>query len=211
MEFRLRFVFLSLVALIAVAVWTFPAWRGYFRQPGEAMAFPGLDLELQDEFMALARAEREALLDLYRNQPAMALEMVLAAIDGPAAAPQSESDATMFEGARALSSGEFNTISALYWGEGSATVYELVDGRRVLRFENFISATGVDVHVYLARDVQPLEARQLRSDDLHLGRLKGNVGDQLYHLPTDHDLSVYRSAVVFCRRFDKVITVATLR
>ena len=52
---------------------------------------------------------------------------------------------------------------------------------------------------------------QLEGASLDLGRLKGNVGDQNYFLPDDHDLSVYQSAVVFCVRFNTTITVARLR
>ena len=208
-ELRFRFILLTLVGLVAVAVWTFPAWRAYLRQRGEIDAFPGLELELQDDFLALAPAEREALLSMHDDNPEMAMEMVQVAIRGKDTAPQDERSG--LEAARAIASGEFQKIDALHWGEGTATIYELADARRILRFENFTSAPGGDVRVYLSRDPLPLSALELGNDFLDLGRLKGNIGDQRYFLPADHDLSVYNSAVVYCRQFSLVITVARLQ
>ncbi len=210
MELRFRLILLTLVGLIAVAVWTFPAWRGTLRQRGENDAFPGLEIDLQDDFLALPRAKREALLDLHASSPEMALEMVLVNIADDELAPLDESAEAVKE-ARALVSGEFQELNALHWGAGRATIYELPDSRRILRFEDFVSAPGSKVRVYLARDPQPLSALQLEGSSLDLGRLKGNVGDQNYFLPDDHDLSVYQSAVVFCVQFNTTITVARLR
>jgi len=211
MELRFRFFLLALVALVAVVVWTFPVWRGYLRGRGENDAFPGLALDLQDDFLALAADERELLLAMHERNADMARDMVLIAISGSLAAPMDESAGNALHGARALMSGEFQELDALHWGAGKATIYELTDSTRILRFEDFSSARGGDVRVYLARDPQPLSALQLGDDFLDLGRLKGNVGDQSYFLPADHDLSAYKSAVVFCRQFDMSITVATLR
>lgn len=211
MQLRFRFILLTLVALIAVAVWTFPAWRGYFRERGANDAFPGLALDRQDEFLALPADLRAALLDMHERNAAMALEMALIAISGPELAPIDENAEAALQGARVLASGEFQVLNALHYGAGTATIYELADSTRILRFEDFSSARGGDARVYLARDLQPLSALQLGDDFLDLGRLKGNIGDQSYFLPPDHDLSAYNSAVIFCRQFDVSITVATLR
>ena len=209
MELRFRFIVLALVGLVAVAVWTFPAWRLYFRDRGGDAPFPGLELELQDDFLALPRARRERLLEEYERDAAVALEMALAAIDVDRPAPPDDI-ADQLEGARALFSGEFQELNALHWGAGRATIYELADGRRILRFADFASALCREVRVYLARDPQPLSALQLEGA-LDLGRLKGNIGDQYYFLPADHDLSVYESAVVYCQQFETVLTAARLR
>ena len=211
MQLRFRFILLALVALVAVAVWTFPAWRGYFRERGENDAFPGLALDLQDDFLALPPNMRAALLDEHQRNPAMALEMALVAISGPQSAPSDDKTNDALAAATVLASGEFQQLDALHYGAGSATIYELADSTRILRFDNFSSAPGGDARVLLARDPQPLSALQLGDDYLDLGRLKGNVGDQNYFLPADHNLSVYNSAVVFCRQFNVSITVATLR
>ena len=66
---------------------------------------------------------------------------------------------------------------------------------------------GPDLRVYLS------EARAEAEDDLadqflDLGALKGNIGDQNYALPEGTDVSDYKSAVVWCRRFSVGFAVA---
>lgn len=209
MDLRFRLLLISLAAVAAAAVWTFPAWRGYLMDARRQEAFPGLALDLQDEFLALPEEAREFLLDLYGKDAAMALEMARVAVRGEDAAPASEQD--WDETATALASGRFIEIDALHWGEGTATLYQMDDGRRVLRFEDFASARGGEVYVYLSRDPQPLVALEVGIDYLNLGRLKGNRGSQNYLLPIGQDGSGYQSAVIFCRQFNMVITSARLR
>jgi hypothetical protein len=43
-----------------------------------------------------------------------------------------------------------------------------------------------------------------------LGPLKGNLGSSNYEIPREVDLSEYRSAVVWCRRFSVGFAVAPL-
>ncbi len=40
---------------------------------------------------------------------------------------------------------------------------------------------------------------------------KGNIGDQNYDLPDDLDLNVYRSVVIWCKRFGVNFAVAPLK
>ena len=209
MELRFRIILTALIGLIALAVWTFPAWRGFLRDRQVMEAFPGLDMDLQDDFLALPADQRKALIEMRETSPEMALGMVHVAISESDRAPEDEREMSA-ETARVLASGEFGTIDALHWGKGTATIYEFAD-RRILRFENFSSARGGDVRVYLSRDPQPRNALELGVDFLNLGRLKGNIGNQNYVLPQNHDLSIYRSAVVYCKQFEVVITSARLR
>lgn len=209
MELRLRIMLTALIGLIALAVWTFPAWRSFLRDRQLIEAFPGLDLDLQDDFLSLPADQRQALIEMREASPEMALGMVHVAISESQTAPEDEREMGA-EAARVLASGAFSTIDALHWGRGTATIYEFTD-RRILRFEGFSSARGGDVRVYLSRDPQPRNALELGVDFLNLGRLKGNIGNQNYVLPENHDLSVYRSAVVYCKQFEVVITSARLR
>lgn len=86
--------------------------------------------------------------------------------------------------------------------EGNATVYRLVDGRRVLRFTDFMTSNGPDVQVYLieASDAKDNET-VTRAGFIHLAELKGNKGDQNYDLPANVDLDKYRAVTIWCRRF----------
>lgn len=211
MDLRFRLLLISLAAAAAAAVWTFPLWRGYLPDARAQEAFPGLELDLQDEFLALPEEERDALLELRGTSAPMALEMARVAVRGTTEAPSNEQNRDAVAGASALASGRFIEIDRLHWGEGTATLYQLADGRHILRFEEFASASGGEVYVYLARDPQPLTAIEVGQGFLDLGRLKGSVGNQNYFLPGGHDASVYQSAVVFCRQFNAVITTARLR
>ena len=211
MDFRFRFVLVTLVGLIAAAVWTFPSWRGYFRDTRVNEAFPGLALDLQDEFLSLPEDERQALFDLRDEDPDMALEMAQVAVQGAESAPEDEQEMGEMETATVLSSGSFIEIDALHWGQGTASIYQLPDQSRVLRFQDYSSARGGDVHVYLSRDPEPRTAVEVGLDFLDLGSLKGNIGNQNYNLPANLDLSRFQSVVVFCRQFNTVITSANLR
>ena len=85
---------------------------------------------------------------------------------------------------------------------GVATIYQLDDGRRVLRLTKFSTSNGPDVRVYIvaATDVQEEDAAK-RAGIVDLGALKGNIGDQNYDVPAELDLSKYRAVSIWCRRF----------
>ena len=86
--------------------------------------------------------------------------------------------------------------------EGTATIYRLGDGKRVLRFTNFKATNGPDVRVYLVAADDARDSKSvLRAGFIDLGALKGNVGDQNYTLGSDVDLPKYRAVSAWCRRF----------
>jgi hypothetical protein len=102
--------------------------------------------------------------------------------------------------AQTLASGRFYSI--LHPTEGTATIYQMGDGTRVLRFTNFKTSNGPDVHVYMvaaedAKDAATVE----RSGFIDLGVIKGNSGDQNYRLGSDVDLAKYRAVSIWCKRF----------
>jgi hypothetical protein len=102
--------------------------------------------------------------------------------------------------AQVLASGSFHSI--LHPTKGTATVYRVSDGSRVLRFTNFSTSNGPDVHVYMvAADDANDAATVLHAGFIDLGSIKGNVGDQNYALGSDVDLSKYRAVSVWCKRF----------
>ena len=102
--------------------------------------------------------------------------------------------------AQTLASGRFYSI--LHPTEGTATIYQMGDGTRVLRFTNFKTSNGPDVHVYMvaaedAKDAATVE----RAGFIDLGVIKGNIGDQNYRLGSDVDLAKYRAVSIWCKRF----------
>jgi Electron transfer DM13 len=99
-----------------------------------------------------------------------------------------------------LASGRFHTNA--HETKGLATIYRLVNGRRVLRLTEFSTSNGPDVRVYLvaAKDVEQEDAAK-QAGIVDLGALKGNIGDQNYDVPEGLDLSKYRAVSIWCRRF----------
>jgi len=120
------------------------------------------------------------------------------------AMPGSVADASI------LLSGEFYDVA--HEGEGKATVYQLADGARALRFEDFSVLNGPDLHVYLV-PVDPVpNAFGTPIEGYHdLGRLKGNVGNQNYDIPADLDLSPFKSVVIWCEPFSVPFAAAALK
>jgi hypothetical protein len=85
---------------------------------------------------------------------------------------------------------------------GTATIYRMGDGSRILRFTNFKTSNGPDVHVYMvAADDAKDSASVVRAGFIDLGTIKGNIGDQNYILGPEVDLSKYRAVSVWCKRF----------
>ena len=86
--------------------------------------------------------------------------------------------------------------------KGTATLYRLADGKRVLRLTGFETSNGPDVQVYLVKAMDAMDNDTVKQAGfVNLGALKGNVGDQNYDVPTDLDLGQYRAVTIWCRRF----------
>jgi hypothetical protein len=109
-----------------------------------------------------------------------------------------------------LVSGQFYSI--LHPTAGTATIYRIADGTRVLRFTDFTTSNGPDVHVYMvasddAKDIATVQ----QAGFIDLGVIKGNVGDQNYTLGGDLDLAKYRAVSIWCKRFSVNFGAAALR
>jgi hypothetical protein len=112
--------------------------------------------------------------------------------------------------AQPLESGRFYSI--LHPTEGTATIYQMGDGTRVLRFTSFSTSNGPDVHVYMiAADDAKDSATVEKAGFVDLGVIKGNIGDQNYTLGSDLDLTKYRAVSIWCKRFSVNFGAAALR
>jgi Electron transfer DM13 len=100
----------------------------------------------------------------------------------------------------ALASGQFNSVA--HETKGSATIYRLDDGARILRLTEFSTSNGPDVRVYLvaASDARDNETVK-NAGFVEVGKLKGTDGDQNYEIPAALDLKQYRAVTIWCRRF----------
>jgi hypothetical protein len=101
---------------------------------------------------------------------------------------------------QAIESGMF--FGVMHPTAGTATIYRLADGGRILRFTNFSTSNGPDVHVYLVAAENAKDSATVKNADfIDLGKMKGNIGDQNYALENGLDLSKYRTVSVWCKRF----------
>lgn len=108
-----------------------------------------------------------------------------------------------------LATGTFKDADRFHRGEGVATVYELPEGNRILRFEVFEVTNGPDLHVYLAGGAAPTGSEDL-GEYVDLGELKGNIGNQNYAIPDEVSLDVYHSVVIYCVPFHVIFSYAPL-
>src|SRR6478752_6323479 len=112
--------------------------------------------------------------------------------------------------AQPLESGRFYSI--LHPTAGTATIFQMGDGTRILRLTRFSTSNGPDVHVYMvaaddAKDAATVE----KAGFVDLGVIKGNIGDQNYTLASDLDLAKYRAVSIWCKRFSVNFGAAALR
>jgi len=99
-----------------------------------------------------------------------------------------------------LATGQFH--SGAHETKGTATVFQLSDGKKTLRLADFATSNGPDVHVYLvaANDAKDNDS-VIKAGFVDIGTLKGNIGDQNYELPANVDLAQYRAVTIWCKRF----------
>ena len=111
--------------------------------------------------------------------------------------------------AKVLAKGEFHKADKT--GSGTATLYQLADGKRVLRLTDFAVENGPDLHVRLiAADDAKDTASVAKADHVELGNLKGNKGSQNYDVPENVDLSKYKVVSIWCNRFSVNFAAAPL-
>jgi hypothetical protein len=115
------------------------------------------------------------------------------------------------EQTRVVAQGTFihaDPADPIHYGRGNATVYE----RTVFLHDDFEVGPGPAFHVYLVP-----KAGIRRSSDLQgtmfvdLGGLRSFKGSQKYAIPAGVDLTRYPSVVIWCERFEVLISPADLR
>lgn len=118
----------------------------------------------------------------------------------PVGGTASANAATISNASTPLASGQFHGVA--HETKGTATIYRIAGGQRVLRLANFETSNGPDVHVLLvaASDATDNDAVK-NGQPIELGKLKGNVGDQNYDVPDSVDLGKYRAVTIWCNRF----------
>ena len=111
---------------------------------------------------------------------------------------------------RVVAGGAFRSLE--HATSGSAQLLD-TDGGVVLRLEDLRTSNGPDLVVILSPTPASDDSWTAygKGETLFLGELKGNLGSQNYALPAGADLTRYRSAVIWCRRFGVAFGAAPLR
>ncbi len=109
-----------------------------------------------------------------------------------------------------LASGTF--VDGEHTTTGSATIFQLPDGSRILRLENFSTSDGPDVDVALSDQAAGGDDWGKYDDGRYvgLGDLKGTDGNQNYEIPADVDLSGLTSVIIWCDRFNVAFGTAAI-
>ncbi len=111
----------------------------------------------------------------------------------------------------ALVTGQITGADAFHQGSGTATIYELADGSRVLRLEELDVTNGPDLHVLLSPVAAPTGRDDVTASGyIDLGGLKGNQGNQNYEIPADYEIPAELSVVIYCVPFHVLFASAPL-
>jgi hypothetical protein len=109
-----------------------------------------------------------------------------------------------------LAQGSFYNL--FHVGSGQALVFQLADGSRILRLQDFEVDNGPELHVYLfPTDPVTTSVGVDIPGSVDLGRLKGNIGGQNYEIPAGLDLSQFKSVVIWCQPFKVTFIAAPLQ
>jgi hypothetical protein len=196
----------AIVGLFITEPWT------YFVVNEVDEAFPSLSSDQREAMNNMPEDQKNELIAMAEDNPEMAEDVAVAQIGDDTVVPEDEQDMPddMPDEPTVLKSGTFITIDPVHGAEGSATIYELPEGDLVLRFEDFTSTNGPELHVILSKDVPTSTFAGVGEDSIDLGLLKGNVGNQNYEISADIDLDEYKSIVIYCVPFGVVFSSADL-
>jgi len=86
---------------------------------------------------------------------------------------------------------------------GAASVIEYGD-ERILRFEDFETVNGPNLHIYLATDTSA-------ADYVDLGEIRATKGNVNYEIDPEVDLETYDTVLVWCVPFKVLFSYAELR
>lgn len=202
-------------AVIVVALLMSPIWlkefSGYIEEDVEQALFP-------DEFYQLPNEEQDLYNALYATSQQMGIDFVGARLVEPEDIEEPNLPAVDPNPAEVqiLLSGNFVPITPIRRATGTATIYRLSDGRRVLRLENLDALNGPDLHVLLSAYPTPTtqeDLDQVPQLQLDLGPLKGALGNQNYIIEDpafNADNYVEGSVVLYSTRYEIVFSFAPL-
>ncbi len=84
-------------------------------------------------------------------------------------------------------------------GQGTAKIYELANGSRLIRLEDFFVSINSDLELRLSEGPNPKTTDDaVKAPFKVVAPLKATVGTMNYEVPKDIDVSKYKSIVIWC-------------
>ncbi len=84
-------------------------------------------------------------------------------------------------------------------GEGTAKIYEMPNGSRLIRLEDFFVSINSDLELRLSESTAPKTTDEAANAPFKVvAPLKATVGSMNYEVPRDIDVSKYQSIVIWC-------------
>lgn len=93
--------------------------------------------------------------------------------------------------------GPYGTVS------GEAKVF-LQNGNYVLKFQGVSISNGPDLHVYLSKEILPVNF-------IDLGSLQSTSGNQIYNVTGSPNFGQFKYALVHCKQYNHLFGSAELR
>ena len=109
----------------------------------------------------------------------------------PASQPSGPQKTAGGDGVQVIASGAF--VAHEHDVAGTALLIEN-DGQKTVRFEDFDTVNGPDLHIYLAADLKA-------ADYVDLGAIKATKGNVNYDIPAGTDTAKYNKVLFFCEPF----------
>lgn len=96
-----------------------------------------------------------------------------------------------------FSNGPFGTVS----GKAFITIS---NNQKSLVLENLASSNGPDLHVYISKEIEPINF-------IDLGKLKSINGTQVYSISNNVNVQNYKYALVHCQQFNHLFGSANIQ
>jgi hypothetical protein len=200
MKYRPRWALLAAGALVVIALFTYPSWRGFFTTTGGG----GVD------YANASEAQKEVYSQMRRTpgaNPATAYAYSQTIVPAPTSDYPTPDNASL----QAVKIGQFVEIDAVHTATGRATIYRRSDNSLTLRFDDFAVTNGPGLVVILSTNSAPKTAAEVEAGPFfRVGDLKGSKGNQNYDIPAELKLERYKSVVIFSEPLKTVYSFATL-
>lgn len=176
-------LFIAVVLVIAAGIaWYLisPLWR---------------NIRLNEESPFVIQDRFETMDDQTRNQFEEAVKQ------SQTQSEQKIMQESMPSGARIVAQGIFK--SRAHDVQGQALLVEQ-DGKKIIRFENFKTINGPNLHIYFGSELS-------NRDFVDLGKIRATEGNVNYEVDSSVDISRYNKVMVWCVPFGVLFSYAELK